>query len=83
MKKVLIGGKAVLRKNAKTVMDFSAPTPDWAKWMFRGFTTLTTVLSFWVASTTLISNKVEFVLALKCADMLVLGFANSFGLKER
>ena len=85
MKKVIINGKAVLRKDTKTVIDFTAQTPDWAKWVFRVFAIVTTVLSFWVASTGLIiqSHKVEWVLILKSADMLILALANSFGLKAR
>ncbi|GGH03800.1 hypothetical protein [Mucilaginibacter phyllosphaerae] len=59
----------------------NAPKPIWATWLFRSVAILTTVASFWVESTTIITNeiKVEVILALKSVDILVLGFSNLFG----
>lgn len=61
--------------------NLNAPTPLWARWLFRSVAILTTVASFWVGATHLISteNKVEVILAFKVLDMLVLGFSNLFG----
>lgn len=59
-----------------------APTPEWAKWIFRIVAIITTVLAFWVAGTTLIAEayKVEVMLGLKAIDMLVLLFSKAFGI---
>jgi hypothetical protein len=59
-----------------------SPKPQWATWMFRSVAILTTVISFWIGATQLITDeaKVEIVLALKSFDMLTLGFSNLFGI---
>lgn len=80
--KVLVDNKAV--PVSDTTVKFGvldAPKPKWATWMFRAVAILTTVVAFWIGSTRLISdeNKVEIILGLKAIDMLVLGFANLFG----
>jgi len=50
--------------------------------MFRSVAILTTIISFWIGATHLITDeaKVEVVLALKSFDMLILGFSNLFGI---
>lgn len=60
----------------------NSPKPQWATWMFRSVAILTTVVSFWIGATQLISDaaKVEIVLALKTFDMMILGFSNLFGI---
>lgn len=71
-------------KKQSTFGAINAPKPLWATWLFRSVAILTTVASFWVGSTTLITeaSKIETILALKSLDMLVLGFSNLFGVTE-
>lgn len=59
-----------------------SPTPKFAKWIFRGTLILTSVIAFWIAGTSLVSepNKLEIVLALKAVDLLVFGFSKMFGI---
>lgn len=61
----------------------SQPTPMWAKNMFRIVFVLTTVASFWAASSTLINPiyKAELMLGFKSLDMLVFGFSKLFGVE--
>jgi len=83
MNKVLVNNKAVpLEETKVTFGAINATTPNWAKWLFRGTLILTSVVSFWIASTGLVSeaNKLEIVLALKGLDLLVFGFSKMFGI---
>lgn len=88
-KKVLIDNKAVPVADTKTQFltteAINAPTPSWAKWLFRSVAILTTVLAFYFGSTNLIAEqwKVEVLLGLKSLDMLVLGFSKLFGQVEK
>lgn len=84
-KHVLINEKAIPIADTKSVFGaVNAPSPQWAKWIFRGTAILTTVLAFYVAGTQLIPEqwKVEVMLGLKSLDMLTLGFSKLFGLVE-
>lgn len=62
----------------------SNPTPLWAKQVFRIVFVLTTVLTFWVAGSTLIAAgiKTELMLGLKSLDMLVFGISKLFGVER-
>lgn len=57
-------------------------TPLWAKWVFRVTLIVTTVLSFWIAGTNLISDniKLEIIQALKTLDVLVFAISKLFGI---
>ena len=59
------------------------PTPLWAKNMFRIVFVITTVASFWAASSTLISPiyKAELMLGFKSLDMIIFGFSKLFGIE--
>lgn len=84
-KHVLIDNKSVPLSDTKSVFGaVNSPSPQWAKWIFRGTAILTTVLAFYVAGTQLIPEqwKVEVMLGLKSLDMLTLGFSKLFGLVE-
>jgi heme/copper-type cytochrome/quinol oxidase subunit 4 len=61
----------------------SNPTPLWAKMVFRVCLVLTTVASFWVAASTLISPEVktELMLAFKTLDMFVFSVSKLFGIE--
>lgn len=82
MAKVLVENKAVNVEDTKVTFGaITATTPIWAKWMFRGTLIVTSVLTFWIAATNIIteSNKFEAVLVLKAIDLLVFGFSKLFG----
>lgn len=82
-KKILVDNKVVPLEDTKVVFGaINSVTPTWAKWIFRATLILTSVLSFWIASTGLISEpiKLEIVLALKGLDLLTFGFSKMFGI---
>ncbi len=83
-KHVLIDNKAVPLSDTKAVWSFDGPSPEAAKMFFRITAVVTTVLSFWVAATTLIPEniKTEVMLGLKSLDMLALGYSKARGLVE-
>jgi hypothetical protein len=70
-------------KDKKTVISASLPTPQWAKWVFRVFITITTAACFIVVSDPAIAPETanRISLYLKTADMVVLGLANMLGIK--
>ena len=81
-KRVLVDNKVVpLSETKVTFGAISAETPRFAKWIFRGTLVVTSVLAFWIAGTSLVSepNKLEIVLGLKGLDLLVFGFSKLFG----
>lgn len=86
MEKIITQGKVLPVSETKTAFvnqgAISAPSPQWAKYMFRSVAVLTTILAFWVAGTGLVPEayKVEIMLALKTVDMLTLGFSKLFGI---
>lgn len=57
-------------------------TPKWATYLFGSIFLLTTSLSIWISGTTFVSElyKIEWMLALKVFDALVLGFTQLFGI---
>jgi len=59
-------------------------TPQWAKWVFRIFMSLTTVAAFIIANDPRISDQTKVIVGvyLKAADMLVFGFSKMFGIVE-
>ena len=82
-KRILVDNKIVPLEDTKVVFGaINSATPGWAKWIFRATLILTSVLSFWIASTGLISEpiKLEIVLALKGLDLLTFGFSKMFGI---
>ena len=82
-KKIIIDNKTVAIEDTKVTFGaINAVTPPFAKWIFRSTLILTSVVSFWIASTGLVSeaNKLEIVLALKGLDLLVFGFSKMFGI---
>lgn len=83
MRKVIIDGKAVNANQTKTALNPMAPTPLWAKWVFRVFALLTLAASFIVASDPGIPDeiKVRIIVYLKGADMLVLGLSKLAGVE--
>lgn len=81
--KIIVHGKAVDKSDTKVTFGaINAATPSWAKWLFRGTIILTSVVAFWIAGTSLVSeaNKLEVVLALKALDLLSFGFSKLFGI---
>lgn len=81
-KTILVDNKPVPESQTKVTFGaVNAVTPDWAKWIFRSVLILTSVISFWIASTSLVTeaNKLEIVLALKALDLLAFGFSKLFG----
>lgn len=60
------------------------PTPKWAKIVFGIFITLTTAVGIWVAGTALIAEaaKMEWLLILKCADLIIFGISKLFGVEQ-
>jgi hypothetical protein len=84
--KVLIDDKAVAKSN--TTVQFgaiSAPTPLWAKWLFRSVFIVTSAIVLVVAGTQRIAeaDKFEILLVLKGVDALALGFSKMFGVVEK
>jgi hypothetical protein len=57
------------------------PTPRWANVVFGVIIILTTAISVWVAATSFITdvNKVEWLLIVKCIDIVIFGVAKLFG----
>lgn len=84
-KKVLIDNHAVNLSETKTVLSLSAPTPSWAKWVFRSSLIVTSAITLVVAGTQLITeaNKFEALLILKGIDALAYGFSKMFGVVEK
>lgn len=62
----------------------SRPTPNWATGTFGVATVLTTAAAVWVAGTAMLPEalKVEWVLALKVADLILLGISKLFGIQR-
>jgi len=60
------------------------PTPNWAKTAFGVATVLTTAAAAWVAGTAMLPEavKVEWVLALKVLDLILLGVSKLFGIQR-
>lgn len=61
----------------------TSPTPQWARWMFRGTAIITSVVALTIAADPAIANdlKIRILLYLKGIDLIVLGFANMFGIQ--
>lgn len=66
-----------------TVDSLVSETPKWAKWMFRIFILLTTVVTFVIAGDNAIAGelKLRILLYLKGADLFVLGLSKMFGVE--
>lgn len=82
-KTIIVDNQAVPESQTKVTFGaINSVTPDWAKWIFRSVLIITSVVSFWIASTSLITeaNKLEIVLALKALDLLAFGFSKLFGI---
>jgi hypothetical protein len=60
------------------------PTPNWATATFGVATVLTTAAAVWVAGTAMLPEalKLEWVLALKVADLILLGISKLFGIER-
>lgn len=89
MKKVLVDNKAVNVDETKTVFAtkgaLTAPTPNWAKNVFKGTVIVTSVIMFWVLATKVIPPNIkdEVILILKSTDLLVLGVSRLFGVEVK
>lgn len=84
--KVLIDNKAVPVGETKVVFGaVNSPTPEWAKWFFRVWSLLSTMIAAYIAATSLIPTeaKVEIGLILKVSDPFVLGLSKLFGIVEK
>lgn len=73
-----------MSKTTFGVPSMMSETPQWAKWGFRIFILLTTVVTFVIASDPAIpdATKVRIGVYLKAADMFVLGLSKMFGVRE-
>lgn len=58
-KKVLLNNQAVELSKVKTVVDFSAPQPAWAKYFFLITLLLSTITIGYLAATDLVSEKTK------------------------
>lgn len=68
------------------IRHMKAPTPPWAKWMFRITFLITTAIAAWIAATNLFpqTTKYEITLFLKIVvDPIILGVSEMFGVKVR
>lgn len=67
------------------IEQLSNPTPNWTNVIFGVIIILTTAISVWVAATGFITDlaKVEWLLILKCIDMVVFGIAKLFGVDPK
>jgi hypothetical protein len=72
-----------MAKNKTTFGAVSQPTPQWAKWLFRGTLVVTSVATFIISGDDAIpmETKVRIGVYLKGLDLLVFGFSKMWGIE--